>query len=75
MFSTDADLQMYPDDEYTVVEVDTRQEATAKLVEDLYNTASDEFMDQALREWFAHGEIVQLQAGNDVYWNVRLIEG
>jgi hypothetical protein len=32
-------------------------------------------MDQALREWFAHGEIVQLQAGNDVYWNVRLIEG
>ena len=74
MWSTDSDGQMHPDDESEVIEVAGFDEATAKLVEDLYHTASDEFLTRALTVWFAEGVIVQLPAGNNVFWNVRLLQ-
>ncbi len=54
------------------VSVDSLAEASAELVSELFNTASDEFLHKALTEWFTTGKIDNLDEGNDHTWNATL---
>ncbi len=72
MWSTDADGNIQQDDENEEIEVTSVEDATAKIVEDLYSTASDKFMHEALSQWFLNRKIDNLDAGHQVFWNVAL---
>jgi hypothetical protein len=73
MFSTDFDGNIQCDDENTFTEVKSVESATAFIAADLVNTASDEFLNNALRMWFANGKISMLHCGGGIYWNVEIV--
>lgn len=74
MWSCDSEGTIFEDDEDVVIEVATLEEATAVIVRDLYETASDQFMHAALAQWFGddNATIHMLPAGNNTFWNVTL---
>jgi len=56
----------------TEVEVSSFAEATAVLASNLAETASDDFLHDALKQWFDSGKIEKLPEGGEVFWNVEL---
>jgi len=71
-WSTDFDGNMTHAEDNWELEVVSGAEASAHLASELANTASDEFLHDALSEWFSKGSIENLHEGNDVFWNVEL---
>jgi hypothetical protein len=55
--------------------VGSKVEATALLVAELYDTASDEFFEVAVKEWVTTGEIVRLSedVNDTAFWNAQVI--
>lgn len=75
-WSTDLNgTKVNPEDNWEK-QVDSRAEATAVLAEDLINTASDNFLDQALASWFKDGKVNAIpesdREDNATFWNVEL---
>jgi hypothetical protein len=64
------------DDDNIRMFVNSRAHATSCLVTELHNTASDEFMDEALNQWFVSGKVSELPENADktVFWNVALLD-
>jgi hypothetical protein len=60
-----------PQDDWNI-EVANFDEATAVIASELVNTASDEFLSAALRQWFTAGKVENLHEGGEVFWNVEL---
>jgi hypothetical protein len=73
-WSTDADgNKVNPEDNWEK-EVDSREAATAALAENLVDTASDEFVHNALVHWFTRGKVDGLHEGKNIYWNVQIFD-
>lgn len=61
------------DDTELDIEVAGFNEATSKLAENLVNLASDDFLANALNQWFTNvGKISTLDMGGGLFWHVEL---
>lgn len=76
MWSTDADENVIQPEDDVRITVSSRAAASAYLAEELSNSASDEFLDNALYEWFNSGKVSALPENvqKTVFWNVELID-
>lgn len=73
MWTVDANGVTIEDEYYGMMS--DKAEASAVLLRcERVETASDEFLHEALTQWFTTGKITRLHEGNDQYWNVELVD-